>query len=283
MHLVSSRALTVAHISLHDPSPALYPKSPESRHQLRRQRKKSGKGKGCQTRETSLEPDRPHTPPPQPSTSHATPHSSDGSTPRGRTGQPLPSPPSPILLHPAPIPSSHNPMASPPSSHHTASHCRSPRTTSAPAAAPASGPTLPAWAQYLTAPNPTTGASTASAAGLALPAEHVPITEVPTMEAVIRMIWDTQQSIGVLSIALGKLTRQVNDLIQVQVQGSTPPAEHGAKATKSMVACPKPWDGKGDSAAAHHFLAAFANWASSQKEKMNWKSVFSVWIKKDLD
>ena len=50
-----------------------------------------------------------------------------------------------------------------------------------------------------------------------------------------------------------------------------------------MVACPKPWDRKGDSAAACHFLAAFANWASSQKEKMNQKSVFDVWLKKDLD
>ena len=89
------------------------------------------------------------------------------------------------------------------------------------------------------------------------------------MEAVIRMIWDTQQSIGVLSIAMGELTRQVNDLVQVQTQASAPTTEHGAKATKSMVACPKPWDGKGDSAAARHFLAAFANWASSQKEKMN--------------
>ena len=103
------------------------------------------------------------------------------------------------------------------------------------------------------------------------------------MEVVIRMIWDTQQSIGVLSITMAELTCQVNDLVQVQVQGGAPPAEHGAKATKSMVACPKPWDGKGDLAAACHFLAAFANWASSQKEKMNWKTVFGIWIKKDLD
>ena len=98
------------------------------------------------------------------------------------------------------------------------------------------------------------------------------------------MIWDTQQSIGVLSIAMGELTRQVNDLVQVQTQASAPaPGEHSAKATKSMVACPKPWDRKGDSAAARHFLAAFANWASSQKEKMNRRSVFGVWLKKDLD
>ena len=111
----------------------------------------------------------------------------------------------------------------------------------------------------------------------------MPITEVPTMEVVIRMIWDTQQSIRVLSIAMAELTCQVNDLVQVQVQGGAPPAEHGVKATKSMVACPKPWDGKGDSTAACHFLAAFANWASSQKEKMNQKSVFGVWLKKNLD
>ena len=83
---------------------------------------------------------------------------------------------------------------------------------------------------------------------------------------------------------MAELTCQVNDLVQVQTQAGAPaPVEHGAKATKSMVACPKPWDGKGDSAAARHFLAAFANWASSQKEKMNRRSVFGVWLKKDLD
>ena len=54
------------------------------------------------------------------------------------------------------------------------------------------------------------------------------------------MIWDTQQSIGVLSLAMGELTRQVNDLVQVQTQAGAPTTEHGAKATKSMVACPKP-------------------------------------------
>ena len=230
----------MAHIGSRDPSSAPYPPSPESCCQLRRQQKKSGKGKGHATRDSSLNPDRPRTPPPQPFTSHATPHSSDGSTPRGHTGQPLPSPPSSILLCPASLPPSHNPIASPASSHHTASHCGSPRTTSAPAAASATGPALLAWAQFLTAPNLATRASTASAAGLAPPTEHVPIIEVPTMEAVIRMIWDTQQLIGVLSIAMAELTRQVNDLIQVQVQGGAPSAEHGAKATKSMVACPKP-------------------------------------------
>ena len=205
MHLVSSRAPTVAHISSCDPSPAPYPPSPKSCHQLRRQWKKSGKGKGHTTRESTLSPSRPYTPPPQPFTSHATLHSLDRSTPRGHTGQPLLSPPSPILLHPTSLPPSHIPMASPSSSHHTASHCGSPMPTSAPATAPA-GPALPAWAQFLTASNPATGASMVSAAGLAPPTEHVPITEVPTMKAVIRMIWDTQQSIGVLSIAMAELT-----------------------------------------------------------------------------
>ena len=262
----------MAHIGSRDPSPAPYPKSPKSRRQVRRQRKKSGKGKGRQTREPSLTPSRPRTPEPQPSTSHATPPSSDGSTPRGWTGHPNPSPPSPILLCPTSLPPSQPTMASPSSSHHTASQCGSPRASSAPATAPsaAPAPAYPAWAQFLTAPNPATGSSMASAAGLAAPQDYLAPTTVPTMEAVIRMIWDTQQSIGVLSIAMGELTRQVNDLVQIQTQAGTPaPAEHGVKATKSMVACPKPWDGKGDSAAACHFLAAFANWASSQKEKMN--------------
>ena len=50
-----------------------------------------------------------------------------------------------------------------------------------------------------------------------------------------------------------------------------------------MVACPKPWDGKGDSAVAQHFLAAFANWATSQKEKMNQQTTFGIWVKTDID
>ena len=177
-------------------------------------------------------------------------------------------------------------MASPSSSHHTASQCGSPWAGSASTTAPAAAPTpaYPAWAQFLTAPNPATGSSTVSAAGLAPPQDYPAPTATPTMEAVIRMIWDTQQSIGVLSIAMSELTHQVNDLVQVQTQASTlAPTEHSAKATKSMVACSKPWDGKGDSAAARHFLAAFANWASSQKEKMNRQSVFGIWLKKDLD
>ena len=64
------------------------------------------------------------------------------------------------------------------------------------------------------------------------------------------MIWDTQQSIRVLSITIAKLTCQVNNLVQVQAQGGAPPSTEGVKATKSMIACPKPWDEKGDSAAA---------------------------------
>ena len=262
----------MTHIGSHDPSPTPYPKSPESHRQVRRQRKKSGKGKGRQTREPSLAPSRPCMPEPQPSTSHTTPPLSDRSTPRGRTRHPNPNPPSPILLCPTSLPPSQPTMASPSSSHHTASQRGSPQTSSAPATAPtaAPGPSYPAWAQFLIAPNLATGSSTASAAGLAPPQNYPAPTAVPSIEAVIRMIWDTQQSIGVLSITMAELTRQVNDLVQVQTQAGAPaPTEHGTKATKSMVACPKPWDGKEDSAAAQHFLAAFANWALSQKEKMN--------------
>ena len=81
-------------------------------------------------------------------------------------------------------------MASPSSSHHTPSHCGSPRAGSAPATAPAAtpAPAYPAWAQFLTAPNPAMGSSTVSAACLAAPQDYPAPTAVPTIEVVIRMI-----------------------------------------------------------------------------------------------
>jgi hypothetical protein len=64
------------------------------------------------------------------------------------------------------------------------------------------------------------------------------------------MIADMQASIATLIIAVAELADKVNG------RGG---GSHATKLTKSMVACPKPWDGKGDSAAAHHFLATYAN------------------------
>ena len=96
----------------------------------------------------------------------------------------------------------------------------------------------------------------------------------------MQMIFDTQTSIGVLSTAVGELASRMNQFIQ---SGPAPVQAQNVRSTKSMVACPKPWDGKGDSAAACHFLAAFANWATSQKEKMNRQTSFGVWVKMDMD
>ena len=102
----------------------------------------------------------------------------------------------------------------------------------------------------------------------------------PTVENIMQMIFDTQTSIGVLSTAVGELTARMNDFVK---NGPAPAQAQSVRSTKSMVACPKPWDGKGDSAAARHFLAAFANWATSQKEKMNRQTTFGVWVKTDMD
>ena len=82
----------------------------------------------------------------------------------------------------------------------------------------------------------------------------------------MQMIFDMQTSIGVLSTAVRELASCMNQFIQ---NGLAPAQAQSVRSTKSMVACLKLWDGKGDSAAARHFLAAFANWATSQKEKMN--------------
>ena len=208
----------MAHIRSRDPSPSPYPLSPESRRQKCRERKKSGKGKTRQTREFSLPPSRPKTPEPQPTSSHASPHSSDGSTPRGRTRQPAQSPPSPVLLQPTSLPPSHNPvtMASPSSSHHTASGHNSPRaSTSAPptTAAPATT-TLPQWAAYLAAPHPVSGETTAAQGGLNPPPGMPSYGSPPTMENIMQMIFDTQTSIGVLSTAVRELATRMNDLVK---------------------------------------------------------------------
>ena len=80
------------------------------------------------------------------------------------------------------------------------------------------------------------------------------------MENIMQMIFNMQTSIGVLSTAVRELAICMNDFIK---NGPAPTQAQSVRSTKSMVACPKPWDEKGDSAAACHFLAAFANWAMS--------------------
>ena len=173
-------------------------------------------------------------------------------------------------------------MASPPSSHHTASGHNSPwASTSAPPTAPTTAATtLPPWASYLAAPHLVTGETTAAQGGLN-PTPGMPsYGNPPTMENIMQTIFDMQTSIGVLSTAVGELAARMNQFVQT---GPAPAQAQSVRSTKSMVACPKPWDGKGDLAAARHFLVAFANWATSQKEKMNHQTTFGVWVKMDMD
>ena len=70
----------------------------------------------------------------------------------------------------------------------------------------------------------------------------------------MQMIFDMQTSIGVLSTAVGELASRMNQFVQ---SGLAPTQAQSVRSTKSMVACPKPWDGKGDSAAARHFFFFF--------------------------
>jgi hypothetical protein len=118
------------------------------------------------------------------------------------------------------------------------------------------------------------GSSAAVVGGLAPLPRATTYFNPPLTEQIIQMIADMQASIAMLTIAIAKLADKVN---------SGGGGSHMTKLTKSMVTCPKPWDGKGDSTAASHFLAAYANWAVSQKEKMNQESTFRLWIRKDID
>jgi hypothetical protein len=94
------------------------------------------------------------------------------------------------------------------------------------------------------------GSSAAAAGGLAPLSGATTYSNPPSTEQIIQMIMDMQVSIATLTIAVTELANKVN---------SGGGGSHGAKSTKSMVTCPKSWDGKGDSAVAHHFLAAYAN------------------------
>ena len=175
-------------------------------------------------------------------------------------------------------------MASPSSSHHTASGRASPwaSTSAPPTAAPTTSATttLPQWASYLAAPHLVSGQTMATQGGLNPPLGMPSYGSPPMMENIMQMIFDMQTSIGVLSTAVRESASHMNQFIQT---GPAPAQAQSVRSTKSMVACPKPWDGKGDSAVAWHFLAAFANWATSQKEKMNRQTTFGVWVKTDMN
>jgi hypothetical protein len=71
----------------------------------------------------------------------------------------------------------------------------------------------------------------------------------PTLDDLSRLIQDVGNVVGILA-------QQVLDLTRAQ--------NAGRAGTKDPIPRPKAWDGKGGSAEARHFLAAFHNFASAQ-------------------
>jgi hypothetical protein len=87
-----------------------------------------------------------------------------------------------------------------------------------------------------------------------------------------------------LQTLIGGMAAQITAFAQAQAQPApvVPQPAQGTAALKS-VARPRPWNGKGDSAAARHFMAAFANWASAQRSEMNDQLPNGDWIRRDRD
>jgi hypothetical protein len=71
----------------------------------------------------------------------------------------------------------------------------------------------------------------------------------PTLDDLTRLMQDVGNAVGLLA-------QQVLDLTRVQ--------SAGRQGMKDAIPHPKAWDGKGGSAEARHFLAAFHNFASAQ-------------------
>jgi hypothetical protein len=85
-----------------------------------------------------------------------------------------------------------------------------------------------------------------------------------------------------LQTIMGGMAAQITALAQAQQQAIPAPPVQGTAAMK-LVARPRPWNGKGDSAAARHFMAAFANWANAQRSEMNDQLPNGDWIRRDRD
>jgi hypothetical protein len=98
----------------------------------------------------------------------------------------------------------------------------------------------------------------------------------PTLDDLTRLMQDVGNAVGLL-------TQQVLDLTRAQ--------NAGRAGTKDAILRPKAWDGKGGSAEARHFLAAFHNFASAQGTSLNvldattgmWTSVPGRWIQAALN
>jgi hypothetical protein len=103
-----------------------------------------------------------------------------------------------------------------------------------------------------------------------------PVGPPPTLDDLTRLMADVGNAVGILA-------QQVLDLTRAQ--------NAGRSGTKDAIPRPKAWDGKGGSAEARHFLAAFHNFASAQGTSLNvldattgmWTSVPRRWIQAALN
>jgi hypothetical protein len=105
---------------------------------------------------------------------------------------------------------------------------------------------------------------------------HGPPAAPPTLDDLTRLMQDVSNAVGLLA-------QQVLDLTHVQNAGQS--------GTKDAIPRPKAWDGKGGSAEARHFLAAFHNFTLAQGTSLNvldamtgiWTSVPGCWIQAALN
>ena len=125
----------------------------------------------------------------------------------------------------------------------------------------------------------TTGAPTYPTPGSTAPTAPPSPTQVRPLTTE-----DLAQAIVFLTNAMARLSQTVQVLAG---QAGQPQVVQAARATSQslgkIIARPAAWDGKGDSAAARHFLAAFSNWAYAQKDQMNVKLANGQWHRRDMN
>ena len=125
---------------------------------------------------------------------------------------------------------------------------------------------------------------TAGAPGYPAPSSRAPTAPPSPLQVRPLTTADLAQAVVFLTNAMACLSQTVQVLAS---QTSQPQVVQAAKVTSQslgkIIARPSSWDGKGDSAAARHFLAAFSNWAYAKKDKMNVELSNRQWHRRDMD
>ena len=120
------------------------------------------------------------------------------------------------------------------------------------------------------------GAAAAAGGGGGIAGGVGPGMAPPTLDKLTNLVHNIGITLGTLATQVWDLTQQCHD----QRVG-----------VKDPISQPKPWNGKGGSAKARHFLTAFHNYASSQGPPLNnmdvttrvWIQNESVWIQMVLN